>query len=152
MRCPFCFADDTQVKDSRPADDKLSIRRRRVCNECGMRFSTVERTQLKELIVIKKNGEKRPFDREKIAKSIKMAIRKRQISDEKIELIISSLVRQFELLGDAEISTSIIGESIMQELSLIDQVAYVRFASVYKEFNTAADFESFINKQLRSIS
>ncbi len=152
MRCPFCSEEDTQVKDSRPTDDKLSIRRRRVCNECHSRFTTIERVQLKELIVVKKNGEKKLFDREKMVRSINTALRKRQFSEEKIELMVNGLVRQFEALNDIEISTSIIGDSILKELSLIDQVAYVRFASVYKDFNTALDFEDFIHKQLRSIS
>ena len=152
MRCPFCSVEDTQVKDSRPTEDKLSVRRRRFCGECGSRFTTIERAQLKDLIVVKRNGEKKPFDREKMVRAIHTALRKRLISEEKIEMMVNSLVRQFESLSDGEISTSIIGESIMKELSQIDQVAYVRFASVYKDFNTAADFEDFIHKQLRSIS
>ena len=152
MRCPFCAVDDTQVKDSRPTEDRLSIRRRRFCSECGSRFTTIERAQLKELLVVKKNGEKKLFDRDKMLRAINTALRKRQISEETIEAMVNSLVRHFESISDGEISTSIIGESIMKELSQIDQVAYVRFASVYKDFSTAADFEDFIHKQLRSIS
>jgi len=145
MRCPFCAVDDTQVKDSRPTEDKISVRRRRFCTECGSRFTTIERAQLKELVVVKRNGEKKPFDREKMVRAINTALRKRQISEEKIEMMVNSLVHQFETSSDGEISTSIIGESIMKKLSQIDQVAYVRFASVYKDFNTAADFEDFIH-------
>ncbi|MEK6733976.1 MAG: transcriptional regulator NrdR [Pseudomonadota bacterium] len=149
MRCPFCNVEDTQVRDSRPTEDKLSVRRRRFCVECESRFTTIERVQLKDLTVIKRNGEKKLFDREKIKRSIYTAIRKRQISEEKIEAIVNSVVREFETSSEGEILTSSIGESIMLALSKIDQVAYVRFASVYKDFNTAADFEDFINKQLK---
>ncbi len=148
MRCPFCGIEDTQVKDSRPTEDKSSIRRRRFCSNCNSRFITIERVQLRDLIVVKRNGETRPFDRDKISRSIYTALRKRLISEEKIEMIINNLVRRFEILNDGEIPTSIIGEAIMQELSDIDQVAYVRFASVYKDFNTAADFEEFIHRKL----
>lgn len=148
MRCPFCHVEDTQVKDSRPMEDKLSVRRRRFCTECNSRFTTIERAQLRELIVVKRNGEKRLFDRYKITKSITTALRKRSIPLETIELLVNKLIRKFESLGDSEISTNVIGEAIMNELSNIDQVAYVRFASVYKEFNTAADFEEFIHSQL----
>ncbi len=144
MRCPFCGDEDTQVKDSRPSEDKLSIRRRRFCNECSHRFTTIERIQLKELVVIKRTGEKKTFDREKITRSINTALRKRSISKEKTEAIINNLVCQFESSNDNEIPSSVIGEAIMKELSKIDQVAYVRFASVYKDFNTAEDFENFI--------
>lgn len=149
MRCPFCHADDTQVRDSRPSEDKTSVRRRRFCIECESRFTTIERFQLKELLVIKKNGEKRLFDRDKIIRSINTALRKRSISDEKIEDVVNSIVRRLENSTEGEVHTSQIGEMIMQELSQIDQVAYVRFASVYKDFSTAADFEDFIHKQLK---
>lgn len=151
MRCPFCAVEETQVKDSRPTEDKLSVRRRRSCNECGSRFTTIERVQLKELTVVKRNGERKPFDREKMLRAINTALRKRQVSEESIEIMVNSLVRQFEASSDGEISTSIIGESIMKELSLVDQVAYVRFASVYKDFSTAADFEDFIHKQVNTL-
>jgi len=146
MRCPFCGVEDTQVKDSRPAEDKLSVRRRRSCMECNSKFTTVERIQNRELIVVKRNGEKKPFDRDKMTRSISTALRKRFINKEKIELMVNNLVGYFESFHDGEISTSIIGEAIMRELSKIDQVAYVRFASVYKDFNTAADFEEFIHQ------
>ncbi len=149
MRCPFCHAEDTQVRDSRPSEDKSSVRRRRFCTECESRFTTIERFQLKELIVIKKNGEKRPFDRDKIIRSINTALRKRSIADEKIENVVNSIVRRLESAVEGEVYTSQIGEMIMQELSQIDQVAYVRFASVYKDFSTAADFEDFIHTQLK---
>jgi transcriptional repressor NrdR len=151
MRCPFCAVEDTQVKDSRPTEDKLSVRRRRFCNECDSRFTTIERAQLKELTVVKRSGEKKPFDREKMVRAINTALRKRQISEETIEAMISSLVRQFETSSDGEISTSVIGESIMKKLSQIDQVAYVRFASVYQDFSTAIDFEDFIHKQINNL-
>ena len=146
MRCPFCAVEDTQVKDSRPTEDRLSVRRRRFCAECGSRFTTIERTQLKELVVVKRDGNKKIFDREKMVRAINTALRKRQVSEETVEMMVNSLVRQFEASSDGEIATSIIGESILKELSKIDQVAYVRFASVYKDFNTAADFEDFIHK------
>ena len=151
MRCPFCGDEDTQVKDSRPSEDKSSIRRRRFCNECNHRFTTIERIQLKDLVVIKRTGEKKPFDRDKIARSINTALRKRSIAKDKIEAIINNLVCQFESANENEIASSIIGEAIMKELSKIDQVAYVRFASVYKDFNTAEDFEKFIHAN-RTIS
>lgn len=146
MRCPFCSIEDTQVKDSRPAED--SIRRRRFCSNCNSRFSTIERVQLRDLMVIKHNGERKPFDRDKMSRSIHTALRKRLVSEEKTEMMINNLVRNFESLGDGDISTSIIGEAIMQELSKIDQVSYIRFASVYKDFNNARDFEKFIHEQL----
>lgn len=146
MRCPFCGVEDTQVKDSRPAEDKLSVRRRRFCIECNSRFTTIERIQNRDLVVLKRNGDKKPFDRDKMAKSINTALRKRAVTKEKLELIINNLVSYFESFHEGEISTSIIGEAIMRELSKVDQVAYVRFASVYKDFNTAADFEEFIHQ------
>jgi transcriptional repressor NrdR len=146
MRCPFCAIEETQVKDSRPSDDKLSIRRRRFCAECNSRFTTIERIQLKDLMVIKRNGEKKPFDRDKIFRAIKVALRKRSVAEDKLEMMVNSLVHNFELSNDGEITASTIGEAIMRELSKIDQVAYVRFASVYKDFNTVEDFEEFIHK------
>lgn len=146
MRCPFCGVEDTQVKDSRPAEDKLSVRRRRYCTECLSRFSTVERIQNRDLIVIKKNGTRKPFDRDKLTRSINTALRKRDISNEKIEYIVNSLVSYFETLQDGEVPTNVIGEAIMKELLKVDEVAYVRFASVYKDFTNAADFQEFIQK------
>ncbi len=150
MRCPFCLAEDTQVRDSRPSEDKMSVKRRRFCNECNSRFTTIERVQLKELFVIKRSGEKKIFDREKIYRSISTALRKRNISENEIEAIVAKLVHQLESMNENEVSTTTIGEAIMKELSKIDQVAYVRFASVYKEFSTAKDFEDFIHKQLKN--
>jgi len=148
MRCPFCGAEDTQVRDSRPTEDKMSVRRRRSCIVCSSRFTTLERVQLREIFVIKRSGEKRLFERDKITRAIKTALRKRSVSEEQVDMIVNELVHQFETLGESEISTTIIGEAIMKKLSTIDQVAYVRFASVYKDFNTASDFEKFIHEQL----
>jgi transcriptional repressor NrdR len=150
MRCPFCNDEDTQVKDSRPSEDGMSIRRRRYCVACNSRFTTFERVQLRELTVIKKLGEAKPFDRDKILRSINMAVRKRSVKPEQVELIVNNIVRNLEALGESEIPTSQIGEMIMKELAGLDQVAYVRFASVYKEFREADDFGKFI-KQLTPI-
>jgi transcriptional repressor NrdR len=146
MKCPFCGEENTIVKDSRPTEDGISIRRRRQCPKCDSRFTTFERIQMRELIVIKKNGEKRPFDREKMLRSIETAVRKRSISDEEIEILVNNLVKKLESLGENEIKTSKIGKIIMDELSQLDQVAYVRFASVYKDFNDSKDFLEFIGK------
>jgi len=146
MRCPFCSQEDTIVKDSRSTEDGSSIRRRRLCPKCDSRFTTFERLQLRDIIVIKKNGEKRPFDRDKILRSITTAMRKRSISSEEIEALVNQLVRKFETSGENEIPSNAIGEEIMLQLSRLDQVAYVRFASVYKDFNNAKDFEQFIEQ------
>lgn len=151
MRCPFCAADDTQVKDSRPTDDKMSIRRRRICNECGGRFTTFERIQLRELFVIKKEGRVEPFDREKIARSIKVASNKRNITAEQIEVVVNKIVMDLESRGENEIKSDLIGEKIMDALAELDQVAYVRYASVYRNFLEAKDFEKFIG-DLDSVS
>ena len=147
MRCPHCGVEDTQVKDSRPAEDRSSVRRRRFCTECNSRFTTVERIQIRDLVVVKRNGVKKVFDRDKMTRSINTALRKRLISKEQIEIIVSNLVSYFETFNDGEVPTTVVGESIMKELAKVDQVAYVRFASVYKDFNTAADFEEFIHKK-----
>lgn len=146
MRCPFCGDFDTQVKDSRPTEDQVSIRRRRSCGACNSRFTTFERVQLCELTVVKKNGEKVPFDREKLAQSIRISVRKRPISGEKLERVITSLVRRLESQGESEIKSSHIGEVIMETLRELDKVAYVRFASVYKDFTEAKDFETIIEE------
>lgn len=146
MRCPFCGHNDTAVKDSRTNDDQASIRRRRVCNECGSRFTTFERVQLRELYVIKKNGARVPFDREKLSFSIKTALQKRDAAEERVEKVVNSIVRQLETSGEAEIATSTIGEFVMQALINLDHVAYVRFASVYREFADVKDFTSFITE------
>ena len=147
MKCPFCGAEDTQVRDSRPSDDKLSIKRRRYCLECNSRFTTMEHYYVKELIVIKTDGSKELFDKEKIIRSINTAMRKRVISQEKIVNIVNSLMKSFENMPDSEIASSLIGDEILKALANLDQVAYIRFASVYKDFNTTADFEKFIREQ-----
>ena len=145
MRCPFCSNQDSQVKDSRPTEDNTAIRRRRICDQCGSRFTTFERIQLRDLIVIKSNEQKESFDRDKMYRSIALALRKRNISQETIEKIINAIVRKLENSGDTEIKANIIGEYIMEALSHLDQVAYVRFASVYKNFREVKDFEDFLD-------
>lgn len=144
MRCPFCGAADTQVKDSRPTDDKSAIRRRRFCNECLSRFTTFERIQLRELVIVKNNGKKELFDRDKIEKSIRIAVRKRSVEEEKIEKAVNSIQRKLETSGEIEIPSSKVGELVMEALFGLDQVAYVRYASVYKNFREAKDFEDFV--------
>ena len=144
MRCPFCGHDDTQVKDSRPAEEGAAIRRRRFCASCGQRFTTVERVQLRELSVIKTDGRRVPFDREKLARSISIALRKRPVEDERIERVVSSIVRQLEASGETDIPSANIGELVMDTLKAVDEVAYVRFASVYRDFREARDFEAFL--------
>lgn len=144
MKCPFCGCDDTQVKDSRNADDNTAIRRRRECPECGSRFTTFERVQLRELIVVKKNGEKMPFDRDKLARSIQIAVRKRPVTPERVEKIVNSIQRRLETSGEAEIPSTTIGQYVMDALSNLDHIAYIRFASVYKDFREVKDFEDFV--------
>lgn len=144
MRCPFCGNDDTQVKDSRPTEDNSAIRRRRFCPNCGARFTTFERIQLRELTVVKKNGLKVPFDRDKLARSILIATRKRPVDPERIERLINGIVRRLESSGESEIKSDTIGELVMDGLAALDKVAYVRFASVYRNFREAKDFEDFI--------
>jgi transcriptional repressor NrdR len=146
MRCPFCGFDDTQVKDSRPTDDRSAIRRRRFCTNCAARFTTFERVQLRELTVVKKDGAREPFDREKLARSIYISMRKRPIEDERVERVISSIVRQLESSGESDIATDHIGGMVMEALAALDQVAYVRFASVYRDFREAKDFGEFIGR------
>jgi len=146
MRCPFCGFEDTQVKDSRPTDDRSAIRRRRFCTNCAARFTTFERVQLRELTVIKKNGQREPFERDKLARSIYTATRKRPIEPERIERVINSIVRQLESSGETDVSTDQIGELVMESLASLDQVAYVRFASVYRDFREAKDFGEFIGR------
>ena len=146
MRCPFCGNADTQVKDSRPTEDNASIRRRRYCASCGSRFTTFERIQLRELTVVKKTGQRVPFDRDKLMRSILIATRKRPVEHERIERMVSGIVRRLESLGEAEIQSTVIGEMVMDALSSLDQVAYVRFASVYKNFREARDFETFVGE------
>ena len=144
MKCPFCGCDDTQVKDSRNADDNTAIRRRRECPECGSRFTTFERVQLRELTVVKKNGEKTPFDRDKLARSIQIAVRKRPVTPERVEKIVNSIQRRLETSGEAEILSTTIGQFVMDALSNLDHIAYIRFASVYKDFREVKDFEDFV--------
>ena len=144
MRCPYCGNDDTQVKDSRPTEDSGAIRRRRVCNACGGRFTTFERVQLRDLTVVKKSGRKVPFDREKLARSVYTALRKRQVEPERAERMISGVVRQLESLGDVEVTSEQIGQYVMDGLKGLDDVAFVRFASVYRNFSAADDFRSFL--------
>ncbi|MGH7209985.1 MAG: transcriptional regulator NrdR [Acetobacteraceae bacterium] len=144
MHCPFCGHDDTQVKDSRPTDDGAAIRRRRFCPGCGQRFTTVERVQLRELTVVKADGRRVPFDRDKLARSIRVALRKRPIQEERVERIVNGVVRQLEASGDADVTTRQIGELVMETLKEVDAVAYVRFASVYRDFREAKDFGDFV--------
>ncbi|WP_338662981.1 transcriptional regulator NrdR [Pararoseomonas sp. SCSIO 73927] len=144
MRCPFCQSEDTQVKDSRPAEDGSAIRRRRSCNACGARFTTFERVQLRELTVLKSDGRRVPFDREKLARSIRVALRKRPVDAEKVERIVSSIQRRLESDGAEEITSKAIGQRVMEVLRELDPVAYVRFASVYQNFRDAEDFHAFL--------
>jgi transcriptional repressor NrdR len=146
MRCPYCGGLDTQVKDSRPTEDSSSIRRRRVCPDCGGRFTTFERVQLREMTVVKKNGRRAPFDRDKLQRSVEIALRKRSVSAERIERLINGIVRQLEGLGDGDIATEKIGELIMEGLKGLDDVAYVRFASVYRNFREARDFSTLVGQ------
>ena len=144
MRCPFCGHDDTQVKDSRPTEDNSAIRRRRFCPGCGARFTTFERVQLRELTVIKSAGQREPFDRDKLLRSMRIALRKRPIDADRIDRLVNSLVRQLESSGESEIPSSQIGEMVMNALFNLDQVAYVRYASVYKDFRESSDFNEFV--------
>ncbi len=145
MRCPFCGSESTQVKDSRPAEDGTSIRRRRECAACGGRFTTFERVQLRELVVLKSNGRKAPFDRDKLMRSIDIAVRKRDVDPERVEQMASGIIRRLETSGETEIPSKRIGELVMEGLSALDDVAYVRYASVYKNFREAKDFEQFLD-------
>lgn len=144
MRCPYCASTDTQVKDSRPTEDSSAIRRRRVCNACGGRFTTFERVQLREITVVKKSGRKMPFDREKLARSVYTALRKREVDPDRVERMISGIVRQLESGGEGEVSSEHIGMLVMDGLKELDDVAFVRFASVYRNFAAADDFRSFL--------
>ncbi len=145
MRCPFCGHEDTQVKDSRPTEDNSAIRRRRFCNNCGARFTTFERVQLRDITVIKTDGTKEPFDRDKLMRSMKIALRKRPVEDDRMEQVLNSIVRQLESLGDMEVTTPKIGELVMETLRALDHVAYVRYASVYKDFRSPGDFNEFVD-------
>jgi transcriptional repressor NrdR len=146
MRCPFCGCEDTQVKDSRSAEDGSSIRRRRQCSACGGRFTTFERVQLRELVVIKSSGRREPFEREKLLRSVTIALRKREVDSDRVEQMVSGIVRELESAGDSEIEAKLIGEMVMERLANLDDVAYVRYASVYKNFREAKDFEQFLDR------
>lgn len=146
MRCPYCSHAESQVKDSRPTEDGSSIRRRRVCSGCGGRFTTFERVQLRELTVVKKSGKRFAFDREKLERSILTALRKRQVDPQRVERMVSGIVRQLEQMGEDDIPTSQIGRLVLEGLKQVDEVAYVRFASVYKDFREAKDFEAFLRE------
>ena len=146
MRCPYCGNDDTQVKDSRPTEDSSAIRRRRICNACGGRFTTFERVQLRELTVVKRNGRRVPFDRDKLMRSVQVALRKRTVDPERVERMVNGIVRQLESSGESDVSSEAIGQLAMEGLRNLDEVAYVRFASVYKNFNGAADFTSVLGE------
>jgi len=145
MRCPYCSSTESQVKDSRPTEDDTAIRRRRVCNDCGGRFTTFERVQLRELTVAKKSGKRVPFDRDKLTRSVQTALRKRDVDPERVERMITGIVRQLESRGEGDIPSEEIGMLVMDGLKQIDEVAYVRFASVYKDFQKAEDFEGFLH-------
>ena len=145
MRCPFCGNEDTQVKDSRPTDDNAAIRRRRQCPNCGARFTTFERVQLRELTVVKTTGQREPFDRDKLMRSMQVALRKRPVDSDRVERVVNGIVRRLESSGESEIPSSQIGELVMDALRALDPVAYVRFASVYRNFREAKDFEEFIS-------
>ncbi|WP_366656363.1 transcriptional regulator NrdR [Fodinicurvata sp. EGI_FJ10296] len=144
MRCPFCGHDDTQVKDSRPTDDGSAIRRRRFCPACGARFTTFERIQLRDLTVVKTHGKKEPFDRDKLARSLQISLRKRDVDESAVERVVNSMVRQLESSGESEIPSKTIGEMVMNALKTLDGVAYVRYASVYKDFRAPEEFNEFV--------
>ncbi|MGE4563214.1 MAG: transcriptional regulator NrdR [Rhodospirillales bacterium] len=148
MRCPLCGHNDTQVKDSRPTEDNSAVRRRRLCPECGSRWTTFERVQLRELTVRKSDGNKAIFEREKLIRSLQIALRKRPVDEDRIDRIVNSIQRQLETSGETEIPTRAIGEMVMDSLRELDQVAYVRFASVYKKFREAKDFEAFVEEMI----
>ena len=146
MKCPSCGSLDSQVKDSRPADDHAAIRRRRVCPDCGFRFTTIERPQLRELMVVKRSGRRGVFDRDKLQRSVEIAVRKRPVDAQRIERLVSGIVRELETSGDAEIASETIGRMVMERLRDLDDVAYVRFASVYRNFREARDFEALLGE------
>jgi transcriptional repressor NrdR len=150
MRCPFCQNEDTQVKDSRPTEDGACIRRRRQCDKCGSRFTTFERVQLRDLIVLKRSGRRAPFDREKLARSVSIALRKRPIEADQVEQMISGIVRRLESQGENEVPSETIGEMVMEALAHLDPVAYVRYASVYRDFRETSDFADFIEEAGKS--
>ncbi|MCH9764527.1 MAG: transcriptional regulator NrdR [Alphaproteobacteria bacterium] len=150
MRCPQCSGENTQVKDSRPTEENTAIRRRRVCPDCDARFTTFERVQLRELLVVKRSGRRVSFDREKLAKSVEIALRKRPVESEQVELLLSDIVRRLESRGESEVSSSTIGAYVMAGLKGLDPVAYVRFASVYRDFREVADFQEVLGEIARA--
>lgn len=152
MRCPFCSSEETQVKDSRPTEDNTAIRRRRACATCGARFTTFERVQLRELTVVKKDGQRTPFERDKLERSISIATRKRPVDPDRVDRMINGIVRQLESSGDPDVPSEKIGELVMEGLAQLDSVSYVRFASVYKDFREAKDFEEFIGELSGSVA
>ena len=147
MRCPFCGHDETQVKDSRPSEDGAAIRRRRLCPQCEGRFTTFERVQLRELTILKRSGRRTPFDRDKLARSVSIALRKRPVDPERVERMLSAIVRQLESMGETELPSSAIGELVMKHLKDVDDVAYVRYASVYRDFRETQDFARFLGEE-----
>jgi transcriptional repressor NrdR len=147
LRCPFCSHAESQVKDSRPSEDGAAIRRRRSCPECGGRFTTFERVQLRELTIVKRSGRRTPFDRDKLARSISIAIRKRPIEPERVERMISTIARELESMGETELPSSTVGELVMKQLKALDDVAYVRYASVYRDFRETEDFARFLGEE-----
>ncbi|HWA42086.1 MAG TPA: transcriptional regulator NrdR [Hypericibacter adhaerens] len=146
MRCPFCGNEDTQVKDSRPTEDGSAIRRRRQCPNCGARFTTFERVQLRELTVVKSNGQREPFDRDKVMRSMQIALRKRPVDSDRLDRVVNGIVRRLESSGESEIPSKVVGEMVMEALKSLDQVAFVRYASVYRNFREAKDFEEFVGR------
>ena len=147
MRCPFCGCLDSQVKDSRSSEDGAAIRRRRLCPECGGRFTTFERVQLRELTIVKRSGRRNPFDREKLIRSISIALRKRPVDPERVERMVSGIIRQLESMGETEIGSQVVGEMVMKALKSLDEVAYVRYASVYRDFRETNDFAKFLGEE-----
>ena len=147
MRCPFCGHAESQVKDSRPSEDGAVIRRRRLCPECGGRFTTFERIQLRELTIVKRSGRRAPFDREKLVRSISLALRKRPVDPERLERMVSGIVRQLESMGETELASHVVGEMVMKSLKALDEVAYVRYASVYRDFRETQDFAKFLGDE-----
>jgi transcriptional repressor NrdR len=147
MRCPFCGHDESQVKDSRPSEDNAAIRRRRLCPECGGRFTTFERVQLRELTIVKRSGRRAPFDREKLVRSISLALRKRPVDPDRLERMVSGIVRQLESMGETELASHVVGEMVMKALKSLDEVAYVRYASVYRDFRQTQDFAKVLGAE-----
>jgi transcriptional repressor NrdR len=147
MRCPFCGEPESQVKDSRPSEDGATIRRRRLCPECGGRFTTFERVQLRELTILKRSGRRAPFDREKLVRSISTATRKRPVDPERLERMVNGIVRQLESMGETELASTVVGDMVMKALKTLDDVAYVRYASVYRDFRQTEDFARFLNDE-----